>query len=176
MRAVPRVSAAAEGFHDDADEILGNVNDKTLNGLQFLAIFGAHNDFRLANHEFETLAAHGFDKDGKLQFAAAENAEGLRRIGVLDANGDVGQELLGEAVAEIARSKVAAFASGERSGIDGEDHGEGGLINGEGLELRGIFATGDGFANLDALNASNGDDIAGGHGFRLIALKTAESE
>ena len=30
--------------------------------------------------------------------------------------------------------------------------------------------------NLDALNASNGDDIACGHGFRLIALKTAESE
>ena len=71
-------AAAAEGFHDDADEIFGDVDDQALERLQFLAVFGAHDDFGLADHQFEAFAAHGFDQDGELQFAAAEDAEGFR--------------------------------------------------------------------------------------------------
>jgi len=32
--------------------------------LQLLAVLCAHHDFGLADHQFETLAAHGFDQDG----------------------------------------------------------------------------------------------------------------
>src|SRR6516164_9274509 len=94
-------------------------------------------------------AAESFDEDGKLQFTAAKHSERLRRIAVLDADRDVGQELLGEALTKVAGSEVAALASGERPGIDGENHGQGGFVNGQGLERGGIFATGNGFADLD---------------------------
>src|SRR6266852_1857509 len=105
-------AAAADGFHDDADEIFRNVDHQALDRLEFLAIFVAHHDFGLADHQFEALAAHGLDQNGELQFAAAEYAEGFRRV--------------------------------------------------------------DAFADLDALNACDGDDIARNDGFGFIAIESAE--
>src|SRR5579859_3390409 len=55
-------AAGAERFHDDADEIVGDVDDDALLRLQLAAVFIANNDFGLADHEFEAFAAHGFDE------------------------------------------------------------------------------------------------------------------
>ena len=169
-------AAAADGFHDDADEAFRNIDDQALDGLELLAVFVAHYDFGLADHEFKTFAAHGFDQNGELQFATAENAEGFGRVRVFHANGNVGEQFLGEAIAKIARGEVIAFAAGERAGIDGENHGESGLVNDERLERLRIFESGDGFADLDAFDAGDGDDVTGNDGVGFIAFEAAEGE
>ena len=64
-------AARAERFHDDAYEIVGDVDDDALLRLELAAVFVAYDDFGLTDHEFETFAAHGFDEDGELEFAAA---------------------------------------------------------------------------------------------------------
>ena len=43
-------------------------------------------DLRPPGHHLEAFAAHHFDQDGELQFAAAEHLEGVRRAGLLIAN------------------------------------------------------------------------------------------
>src|SRR5208283_682935 len=169
-------AAAADSFHDDADETLGNVNDEALDGLHLFAVFGADDDFGFADHEFKTFPAHGFDEDGELEFAAAEDAEGFGRVGVFDADGDVGEQLFGEAVAKIARGEVIAFAAGKRAGVDAENHGERGLINDERLEGSGSFETGEGFADLNAFDAGDSDDVTGNDGVGFVALEAAERE
>src|SRR5262249_53445427 len=141
-------------------EIVGYVDDEALLRLEFASVFVAHDDFRLADHQFKAFAPHGFDEDGELQFAAAENAEGFGRVGVFDANGNVGEQFFLQAVAEVARSEVAAFAAGKRAVVDGENHGERRLINDERLERVGIGEVGDALADLDAFDAGNGDDVA----------------
>src|ERR1700751_2783848 len=68
-------ASAAQRFHDDADKIVGNVDDQAFLRFEFSAVFGAHHDFRLANHQFETFAAHGFNQNRELQFATAQHAK-----------------------------------------------------------------------------------------------------
>src|SRR5208337_4154582 len=169
-------AAAADGFHDDADEAFGYVDDEALDGLKLLAVFGADNDFGLADHQLKAFAAHGLNKDGELEFAAAENAEGFGRVRIFNADGNVGEKLLGEAIAKIARGDVIAFAARERAGIDAENHGEGGLVDDERLERSGIIEAGEGFADLDAFDAGNGDDVTGNDGFGFVAFEAAEGE
>src|SRR3982074_1481978 len=102
-------AAAANGFHDDADEILRDVDHQTLERLEFLAIFRTHHDFGLANHQFESFATHGFDQDSELQFTTTENAEGFRSVRVFHANGNVGEKFACQTIAQIARSEKIAF-------------------------------------------------------------------
>jgi hypothetical protein len=54
-------AAAAQGFKNDADKILGHVDDQALERLELAAIFRAHDDLRLADHQLEALASHGLD-------------------------------------------------------------------------------------------------------------------
>jgi hypothetical protein len=61
----------------------------------------------------KAFAAHRFGQNGELQFAAAQNAECLRP------NGDVGQQLSLQAIAQIARSQIVTFFARKR-GVRGE--------------------------------------------------------
>src|SRR4029077_8891173 len=66
-------AAAAEKFHNDADEIFRAVNDEELERLDTAAVFCSDDDFRFADHHFVAFAAHRFNQNGELQFAASEN-------------------------------------------------------------------------------------------------------
>src|SRR5262249_48594880 len=57
-----------------------------------------------------------------------------------------------------------------------ENHGEGGLVDDERLEGRGRFEGGYGFADLDAFNASDGDDVTRGGRFGFVAFEAAGGE
>src|SRR5215813_5887702 len=154
-------TARAERFHDDADEVVGDVDDDALLRLEFAAVFVADDDFGLADHELEAFAAHGFDQDGELEFAAAEDAKGFGRVGIFYADGDVGEQLFLQAIAEVAGGEIAAFAAGKRAGVDGENHRERRLVDDERLERGGAVEFDDAFADLNAFDAGNGDDVAG---------------
>ena len=111
-----------------------------------------------------------------MQFAAAENAEGVGGVGIFDAHGDVGEQFFLQARAQITGSDVLAFAAGEGRGVHGENHGESGLVDGEWIENRGIIAVGDAFADLNAFDAGDGDDIAGEDFIGFIAVEPAKGE
>src|SRR5262249_27987798 len=165
-----------ERLHDDADEVVGDVDDDALLWLEFAAVFVANDDFGLADHELEAFAAHGFDEDGELEFAAAEHAERLGRVGGFHANGDVGEQLFLQAVAEVAGGEIATFAARERAGVDGEDHGQRGLIDDQGFQRHGAVELDDAFADLDAFDSGDRDDIARRDSFGFVALEAAEGE
>ena len=111
-----------------------------------------------------------------MQFAAAEHAKGVGGVGVFDADGDVGEQFSLQARAQVAGGDLLAFAAGEWRGVHGENHGQRGLVDGERIERRGIFAIGDAFADLNAFDAGDGDDIAGGDFVGFVAFESAEGE
>ena len=80
--------------------------------------------------------------------------------GILDAERNVGEQFFLQPLAQVARGDVGAFASGERRGVHGELHGDGGLVDGDVRQRRGIFGVGDGLADGDAFDAGDGHDIA----------------
>ena len=45
-------------------------------------------------------------------------------------------------------------------GVDRKQHGDGGLIDGDGRQRRRIFDGGDGLADCDVFDAGDGDDVA----------------
>src|SRR5215469_2552336 len=167
-------ATAADGFHDDADKILGNVDDQAFHRFELFSVFVANDNFGFAHHEFETFTAHGFDKDGKLQFTAAENTKGFGSFRVFNANGNIGEEFLGETIAQVAGGEVSAFAPTKRAGIDGKDHGEGGLVDGQRFERSRILDGGDAFTDLNAFDAGDGNDVASRDAVGLIALEAAK--
>ncbi len=95
-------AAAANGFHDDADKILRDVDYQAFHRLHFPAVDGVHHDFRFANHQLKAFAPHGFDQDRQLQFAAAQHTERFRRVRIFHADGDVGKQLFSKPIAQVA--------------------------------------------------------------------------
>ena len=71
-------------------------------GSMSLPSMSLGDDLGPADHELEAFAAHHLDEDGELKFAAAEDLEAVRRAGLFHADGDVGEQFLVEALAQIA--------------------------------------------------------------------------
>src|SRR5579862_352886 len=169
-------AARAEKFHHDADEIFRAIDDEQFERLDAAAVFGAHHDFRLADHHLVAFAAHCFDQDRELQFAAAQNAKRVGGAHVFDAERDVSEQLTIEARAQVARSNVLALSTSEWRSIDGENHRESGLVNGERFERRGIREIGDRFADLNSFDTCDGNDVTSFHFLRFIAIEAAKGE
>src|ERR1700730_2206946 len=167
-------ATAANGFQNDADEIFGDVDDQALDGLELAAVFRAHDDFGFPDHQFKTFAAHGFDQNRELQLAAAEDTERFRRVRIFDADGYVGKQLFLQAVAEIARREIGAFFAGERTAVDGENHGERRLVDQERLERRRIGEIGDALADLNAFDTGDGHEVACHYGFGFVAFESTK--
>ena len=65
-------------LHHNSDEFFRNVDGQVLHGFHELAVDALGDNLRLADHQLETFAAHHFNEDRKLQFAAAQHLEGIR--------------------------------------------------------------------------------------------------
>ena len=152
--------SGSEAFDDRADEVFRDVDGEELGGLHELAIDALGDDHGARDHQLEAFAAHHFDEHGELELAAAEDLEVVGGAGVFDADGDVGQELALKAFLDVARGDELAFAASERAVVDGEDDGDGGLVDGDEREGLGVFERAEGFADGDAGDAGDGDDVA----------------
>src|SRR4029077_1906746 len=159
-------------FQNDADKTFRDVDHQTLERLELAAAFRAHHDFGVADPYIKTFATHGFDQNRELQFAAAQHAKGFRSVGVFHADGNVGEQLFLQAVAEIARSEVVAFLAGKRAAVDGENHGQRGLVDQQRLERLRSGEIGDAFANLDAFDTGDGHEVARKNAFGFVALES----
>src|SRR5271157_4645229 len=157
--------ALAQLLDHHAEKPLRTIDHQKLERLLDAAVDGARQDLGLADHQLETFPPHHFDQNGELQFAAAHHFEGVVSQ-FLDADGDVGEQLFVEPLAQFARRHPLALAPREGRGVDGEGHGDGGLVDLDlGQRLR-RFGAGDGLADGDALHAGDGEQVAGNsHGF-----------
>jgi len=82
----------------DPDELFRNVNRQVLDRLHQLAINTAGDDLRLPDHQLIAFAAHHFNKDRKLQLAAAKDLEGIRAAGIFHPQRHVREQFLFEPV------------------------------------------------------------------------------
>jgi hypothetical protein len=81
------------------------------------AVAFGDDDLRLGNGHLVAFAAHRFDEDRKMQFAAAAHFERVGAVGIGDAQRDVRLEFAHQAFANLARREVLALAPRERRAL-----------------------------------------------------------
>ena len=151
--------ADGEQLRDRAEVLLGYVDRDALDRLVELAVdlLGEHD--RLADVELETLAAHLLDEDRQLQLATSLDLPGIGSIGRVDADADVADELLVEPVLHEAGGELRTLAAGERRRVDADRHRQRRLVDGDDGQRTGIVGIGQRLADVDVLDAGDGDEI-----------------
>ena len=133
--------AGAQSGHDVALIGLRHVDDDALHGLHDLAVLLVGQNVRGADLQLIAFAAHRLDQDGQMHLAAAHDAEGIVRGGILDLQGDILQQLAHQAVTDLAGGDILALLAGERGIVDREGHLDRGVVDlnkGQGLHLAGV--------------------------------------
>ena len=157
-----------------SDKVLRNVDRQNLTRLHQGAIDSLGHDRRTRNHQLKTFAAHHFNQYRKLQFATAENLEGLRRSGVFNANRNVGQKLPLKAILDVARGYEFAFATCKRRVVDGEVDRNRRLVDLDDRQRFRIVQRAETLTDGDAGNTGNRDDVTHRSLGRVFALQTVE--
>jgi hypothetical protein len=88
---------------------------------------------------------------------------------------DVLPLLVNEPLASL-REVTKSPSSGPRRVVGAEDHRDGRLVDAERRQRRRMFAVGDRVADLDLLDAGDGDDVAGLGGVDPDALEPSQVE
>ena len=114
----------------------------------------------LGDGEFIALAAHGFNQDGKVQFAPAIHAERVGGLGVLHAQGNVRLHFLEQARAQVARGDKLPLRTREGRIVHTEIHGNRRLVNLHKSQRLGIGRVANRVANGQLVETANGHDIA----------------
>ena len=86
-------ATAAEFFHYRALVFVRYVHGQVFIWFAFLTVDVAVHDARFADCQFKAFAAHVFQQNGQVQFAASGYAEHVGIGGIFHAQGDVGQQL-----------------------------------------------------------------------------------
>src|SRR3954467_10241877 len=106
-----------------------NVHGKQLIRLLFGAVHGSHHDARTANRQFVAFAAHVFQQDGEMQFAAARYDKRVRIGGKFDLEGDIRLQLAFQALTNLPAGDILTVAAGQWRGIDQKVHGQCWLVH-----------------------------------------------
>src|SRR5690606_31047555 len=120
-------------FHDLALGFFRDVDGDVLERLLLDAVDFADDHFRTTYSHLEAFTTHGFDQYRQVQFATARYLELVRRIGFLNAQGNVVQQLFVQTVLDVAAGDELAFLAAERRVVDLEGHRNGRLVNGQRL-------------------------------------------
>ena len=98
--------------------------------LEQRAVFGAlEDDLRPGDENLEAFAAHLFDEDRDLHFAAGLDLEMAGGFGLGDLERHVGARFTNEPLSDLARGDQLAFAAGERRIVDADLHRDRGRID-----------------------------------------------
>ena len=168
--------ALAERFDHGAGIFFRHVDDDVLDRLPALAVAFGDDDLRLGDRELVAFAAHRLDEDREMQFAAAAHFERVGRVGVGDAQRDVGFEFAHEALANLARREKLAFASGKRRVVDAERHRDGRFVDRDRVNALGFVRVGNRVADVEVFDARDADDVAGRRFLDLDALQSGERQ
>ena len=77
------------------------------------------------------------------------------------AQGDVGFQLLHQPIAQLPAGDIGAVLTDERRIVDAEEHLQRRLIDGDRRQGDRVVEVGDGVADVHALDADHGADVAG---------------
>ena len=94
--------AGGERLGDGADVLVGHVEHAPLERLVALAVDLADDDLGPADLQLVALAAHRLDEHRELQLAAAGDLDDVGRVGLLQADRHVAEDLALEALAQVA--------------------------------------------------------------------------
>ena len=119
-------------------------------------------DLRARHLQLVAFAPHHLDQDRELQLAAAEDLDLLGRVGVLDLQRHVAEQLALQPLAQVTRGHELPIAPGHRRRVDAEDHRHGRLVDGDRRNRDPMLGVGDGLADGDVFDAGQADDVAGG--------------
>ncbi len=126
-----------------------------------LAVDLAGEDARLAGGELEALAAHQLEQHDELELAAALYLPGVGALGVVDADGDVADQLGVQARLHLAGGELRAALPGERRGVDADGYRQRRLVDGDHGQRARIVGVGDRLADRHVGEAAEGDDLPG---------------
>ena len=156
---------------DHAHEAFVAVYVQMLDGFENLAVgILLQNNLRPADRKFEALAAHGFYKDGELEFTTALYDKGIMISGFLHLDGHVTQGFLLQALLNDPALQKLAFAAGEGRSIDAEAHGDGRFVNRDARQGCRMLTGADGIADGHVLDAGENHDLTGLHFLDLLEL------
>ena len=111
-----------------------------------------------------------------MQFPAPRNEEGIGVARVVDAQRDVGQHLLREAIAQVPRRHVLAVAAGKRRRVHLEVHRQRRLVDDDRRERLGGFQRSERRADRELVDPGDEHDVARLRGLDGYALHTGERE
>ena len=134
---------------------------RRLTNLLQLTVDLLGNDCGLRRLQLIPFAPHGFDQDSKLQLAPTHDAEGVRRVGLLDAQAHVLAQLGPQPFAQLSGRHELALTAGPRRGIHAEDHGDGRFVHPNRWQRLRCFTVGDRLADLNLLDTGDGHNVAG---------------
>ena len=167
--------ALGEAAHHRALVVLREIHGELFPGLAAHAVDVLLDDLRPRHRQLVAFAAHVLDQDGQVQLAAAGDLELVRVVRVLDAQRDVVQQLLLEALADLAAGEVLAFLAGERRLVDLEGHADGRLVHLQRRQPFGLIAVAERVGDAQVLDAAEGDDVAGRRVLDALALQAHEA-
>ena len=160
LHVLQLAAAAAEFFHDRALVVFLDVYRHQFVGLAFRTVDLLEHHARAADGELETFAAHVLEQDGEVQFATARDLEHVRVLGEVHPQRDVLQQLLLEALADLAAGDELAFAAGEWRGVDDEVHRQRGFIHRDRLHAFQALGVAQRHADVHLRNAGDQHDVA----------------
>ncbi len=98
---------------------------------RFDQAFGAflEDDFRAADGEFVSLAPHGFNEDGQMQFTTSRDHEAVGPSSIFHPQGDISLQLSVQAFSQLATGDKLTFSSGKGAVVDAESHAHGGRFH-----------------------------------------------
>jgi len=155
-------------------DIDGDLFDGLEKGLVLL--IKLEDDLRGRHSELVTLTTNSLDDDTELQFTTGADLDRILVRTVEDANGHVVLSLAVETLAQGVGGVGSALATGERRVVDGEGHGQGRGVDGDGGDDLGDGRVAEG--GVDGCGAETGerDDITGGGLINDVTVHTSSTE
>ena len=165
-------AGGAEDLNDLARVLVRALDDGLLDGLHLVAVLVLlKQNAGTTDLELKALAAHGLHQNGQVQNAAARDLDAALVLELLDLHGHVVLSLVEQALLELTGAYDVAVATDERGGRSLKDDGQGRRVDLDGLELDGVLGVGVDIADIGAVNAHDGSDVAGAD---FLALGTAQ--
>ena len=169
-------AALAERLHHRALVRLLDIHGEGFVGLVHLAVHHPGQHLRARHGELIALAAHVLDEDGQVQLPAPGDPQYVRLVGVFHAQRHVALQLAVQPLAQLPAGDELALAPGERRGVDLEVHRQRRLIHADGRQPERMLRVADRHADVDGLDAGDGDDVAGARLFHRVALEAGEGQ
>src|SRR5713101_2605149 len=114
------------------------------------------------DHHFVSFASHLLDEDRDLHFAARIDLEWASGFRVAHVQRNIAARFANQALAKMSRRHKFSLATGKRRVVDENVHADRRWIDIHELERYAFFAVGQGFADVNFLEAREPNDVAGG--------------